>query len=105
MTALPSLDKEGHIENLADWNTQVAELIASQESVILSQNHWLVIDALRAFYADTDVSPAMRAFVNLVKQQCGEELGNSIALMQLFGESPAKMAAKIAGLPKPTNCL
>ena len=47
----------------------------------------------------------MRPFVKLVKDQLGKDKGNSIYLMELFGPSPAKMAAKCAGLPRPTNCL
>ncbi|MGH8425826.1 MAG: TusE/DsrC/DsvC family sulfur relay protein, partial [Pseudomonas fluorescens] len=31
--------------------------------------------------------------------------GNSLHLNRLFKGTPAKLAAKLAGLPKPTNCL
>jgi tRNA 2-thiouridine synthesizing protein E len=47
----------------------------------------------------------MRPLVKLVKEQLGEDCGSSVYLMGLFGGSPAKTAAKIAGLPRPTNCL
>ena len=105
MSRLPALDKEGYIQDITAWNTDVASAIAAQELITLSEDHWRVIYALRSFYAATDASPAMRARGNVVKRDLGPELGSSIALMTLFGESPAKMAAKIAGLPKPPNCL
>jgi tRNA 2-thiouridine synthesizing protein E len=35
----------------------------------------------------------------------GPEKGNSLHLNLLFKGAPAKLAAKLAGLPKPTNCL
>jgi tRNA 2-thiouridine synthesizing protein E len=47
----------------------------------------------------------MRILVKHVRSQLGEEKGNSIYLMQLFPGSPAKLASKLAGLPKPDNCL
>ena len=98
-------DKEGFLIELDAWSPAVAEQLACASNVQLGREHWQVIHVLRAFYTRTEVSPAMRPFVKLVKDELGEELGSSIALMQLFGESPAKMAAKIAGLPRPTNCL
>ncbi len=100
-----SFDKEGFLKDLDAWNPDIAATIAHREDIKLSSQHWQVIDALQKFYRATDVAPAMRPFVKLVRSEFGEELGTSIALMKLFGESPAKMAAKIAGLPRPTNCL
>ncbi len=49
--------------------------------------------------------PSNRLFVKAVKEALGEDKGNSIYLMQLFPGTPAKTACRIAGLPRPTNCL
>ena len=99
------LDNEGFLVDLSQWSESIARDLAKNEDIELTEEHWLVLHALREFYQQTDVSPAMRPFVKLVKTSCGEERGNSIHLMTLFGSSPAKVAAKIAGLPRPTNCL
>ncbi|MEM7099800.1 MAG: TusE/DsrC/DsvC family sulfur relay protein [Pseudomonadota bacterium] len=99
------LDSEGYLEDLNDWTPAVADQLAHAEQLSLTQAHWEIIQELRTFYQKTDTSPAMRPLVKLVKDRWGPEKGNSIYLMQLFGESPAKNAAKIAGLPRPTNCL
>lgn len=98
-------DKEGYLKNLSDWSRVVAEAIAQQEQITLTEQHWEIIHLLRAFYQQFEISPAMRVLVKTVGQQLGEEKGRSIYLMKLFPESPAKLAAKFAGLPKPTNCL
>ena len=50
-------------------------------------------------------SPANRALVNYTKQQFGKAKGNSLYLMGLFPGSPALVGSRIAGLPKPKNCL
>ena len=100
-----SFDKEGFLEDLSEWSPEIAVSIAGAENLELSDTHWQVVEVLRAYYIETEISPAMRPFVKLVKTRVSEELGTSIELMKLFGPSPAKIAAKIAGLPKPTNCL
>lgn len=98
-------DKEGFLINLEAWSEDMAHKIAEHEGIRLSQEHFDVIYLLRDFYKSHEVAPANRPLVKLVKTQISEEKGNSIYLMTLFPESPAKIAAKIAGLPKPPNCL
>jgi tRNA 2-thiouridine synthesizing protein E len=102
---LVRFDKDGFLIDLSSWNRQLSLELAQSCHIDLSDEHWEIIRILREFYASTDVSPSMRPFVKLVRDQCGAQKGNSINLMRLFGSSPAKTAAKIAGLPKPTNCL
>lgn len=99
------LDNEGYLKNLADWTPQVAIFLANAEGIELTDAHWDVIKALRQFYAEHDHAPAMRPFVKWIALRLGPEKGNSLYLLKLFPDSPAKRASKIAGLPKPTNCL
>tara|TARA_B100000780_G_C20701478_1_gene278890 strand:+ start:28 stop:339 length:312 start_codon:yes stop_codon:yes gene_type:complete len=98
-------DKDGYLKHLSDWSPAAAEWLAQSVDVRLGVEHWEVINALRVFYADTGVSPAVRILVKIVKQKVSPEKGNSIHLLTLFPGSPATLAAKIAGLPRPTNCL
>jgi len=100
-----ALDKEGYLVSLEHWNEVVATTLAAQEQITLGPSHWEVINLLRIFYNRHQMSPANRALVNLVKRDLGSEKGKSIYLMKLFKGSPAKTASKIAGLPKPENCL
>lgn len=99
-----ALDKEGFLIDLAAWDPGLAEQIADQETVLMTEAHWSVIKVLREFYQETGISPAMRPFVKLIRTRVSEPLGSSIELMKMFGPSPARTAAKIAGLPKPPNC-
>lgn len=99
------LDKEGYLKNLDDWDDVVAHALALQENIELTPAHWEIIQVLRDFHQRFEHSPPMRILVKSVKQALGEDKGNSIYLMQLFPDSPAKRAARIAGLPRPTNCL
>ncbi|GAB2799236.1 TusE/DsrC/DsvC family sulfur relay protein [Halomonas shantousis] len=100
-----ALDPEGYLVSLDDWSPEVALVLALEEGRELRQEHWEVIHVLRDFYARFETAPAMRPLVKAVGQSLGPEKGKSLYLMQLFPESPAKVAARLAGLPKPTNCL
>ncbi len=102
---LPELDAEGFLRNMGDWSPTVAAQLAATERITMTDQHMEVIQLLRAFYLEYQVSPAMRILVKQVGLKLGQEKGSSLYLLTLFPGSPAKLAAKIAGLPKPTNCL
>lgn len=105
MHSLPALDEEGFLQDPNTWTQEVAQALAQQEGIQLSDAHWELIYLVRDFYETYDLSPAMRPLVKAVKEKLGAEKGNSLYLLSLFPESPAKRLAKLAGLPKPENCL
>jgi tRNA 2-thiouridine synthesizing protein E len=105
LNATPAIDSEGFLQHLEDWTPEVAGFIAQQENISLTEKHWEIIYLTRGFYQQFGLSPAMRPLVKYVENHLGAEKGKSIYLMQLFPPSPAKLVAKIAGLPKPANCL
>jgi tRNA 2-thiouridine synthesizing protein E len=100
-----TFDAEGFLQQLEDWTPDIAESIAHRENILLTEQHWEIIYLAREFYQKFDLSPAMRPLVKYVGNNLGADKGKSIYLMQLFPPSPAKLAAKIAGLPKSANCL
>ncbi len=99
------VDQDGYLKNLQEWTPQIASAIALQENLQLTEDHWEIIYLLQAFYGDFQISPAMRALVKYTEKKLGQDKGKSIYLMSLFPPSPAKIASKIAGLPRPANCL
>ncbi len=101
----PARDRDGFLKNLDDWSPAVAEQLAADEDIVLTPGHWELIETVRAYYAEFELSPAMRPLVKFCRQRLGEEKGRSIYLMQHFPGSPAKLLSKIAGLPRPDNCL
>ena len=100
-----ALDQDGYLQSLDDWDPQVAEALAAAEGLQLSTDHWQIIELLRQFYAQYQLSPATRPLIKYTAQTLGLEKGNSLHLNRLFNGTPAKLAAKLAGLPKPTNCI
>lgn len=103
---LPERNNEGFLEDPRAWTPAVAEIIARESGIELNDNHREIIQFLRDFYKEHEMSPpSNRLFVKAVKEALGEDRGNSIYLMGLFPGTPAKTACRIAGLPRPTNCL
>ena len=98
-------DGDGFLEHYHEWSSVIASTIAARENIVLTEAHWEVVNLLREFYQQFEQSPAMRALVKYVAQRLGKDKGNSIYLLKLFPGSPAKIASKIAGLPRPENCL
>ena len=100
-----AVDGEGYLKNLADWDEEVALCLAETSSIRMTGAHWEVIHVVRNFYHDHQLSPPMRALVKLVQRELGNDKGRSVYLMKLFGGSAAKTANKLAGLPRPSNCI
>ena len=98
------VDKEGFLIDLTDWNEDVARQLAIQDDIVLTENHWQVINIARNYYVQYHLSPVMRVLVKIVRSELGSAKGRSIYLMQLFSGKPARLVSKISGLPKPSNC-
>ena len=100
-----ALDKDGNLANLDDWSEEVAAELARSMDIQLTPEHWEILRLVRDFHQRRGLSPVMRILVKLVEKELGPDKGNSLYLLKLFPESPARIACKIAGLPRPVNCL
>ncbi len=99
------VDEEGYLTNLADWNQEVADYLAKEEKVDMTDAHWEVVNFLREYYDEYQIAPAVRVLTKAIAKKLGADKGNNKYLYELFPYGPAKQACKIAGLPKPTGCI
>lgn len=99
------LNNDGHLVDYSGWNKLVGEELAKTEGITLTASHWEIIYLIQDFYKETDTVPESRPLSNLISTKLDKEKSRSVYLMELFGGNPAKVIAKIAGLPKPTNCI
>jgi len=97
-------DREGFLRSLDDWDESVAERLAANAGITLTDDHWLVLRLARAYYEDHGIFPANRVLLAKMRESHGDEKGTSIFLMHLFTGKPRRFIAMISGLPKPTNC-
>ena len=97
-TAL-DVDAEGFLQNPAQWNDALAVEIARENGIPeLTERHWMVVRYMRDRYLTTGAAPSIRSL--------GKESGVDIKeLYKLFPKGPAKLAAKIGGIPKPKGCI
>jgi len=98
-------DEEGYILELGAWSEDLAKVIAEEEKIDMSDEHWEVVNFLRDYYEEYQIAPAVRVLIKSIKKSMGKEKGNNKYLYTLFPYGPAKQACKIAGLPKPTGCV
>ena len=98
-------DEEGYLVDIASWNEELADLIAKDEEIDMTQEHWEVVNFLRDYYNEYQIAPAVRVLIKAVKKKMGAEKGSNKYMYELFPYGPAKQACKIAGLPKPTGCV
>jgi len=93
------VNDEGFFEHPSEWTESMAPEIAEHEGIDeLTSPHWQVIRFMRAEYAAKGTGPTVRVL--------GKTSGVSVKeLYQLFPKGPAKVAAKIAGIPKPRGCI
>jgi len=99
------LDTDGNLADLQDWSEAVACALAHDVPIELTAAHWEILHLIRDFHKKRGLSPVMRILVKLVERELGPSKGNSLYLLSLFPGSPARVAARIAGLPRPVNCL
>jgi dissimilatory sulfite reductase related protein len=93
------VDAEGFLTDVEQWNDVIAEAIARENGIPeLTDRHWLVVRFMRERYLATGTAPTIRSL--------GKESGVPIKeLYELFPKGPAKLAAKIGGIPKPKGCI
>lgn len=92
-------DVEGFLTNPQQWTEQIGREIAQANGLAtLTDRHWQVINFMRQTYLQNGSAPSIRTL--------GKASGVPIKeLYELFPKGPAKLAAKIAGIPKPRGCI
>ncbi len=92
------VDAEGFLQKPDQWDRAVGEAIAAAAGITLTDRHWAVVTFMRDTYLKTGTAPTIRTL--------GKDSGVAIKeLYQLFPKGPAKLAAKIGGIPKPRGCI
>ncbi len=101
MTLLTAVevDAEGFLRKPEQWTEELAAEIAREASIDpLTDRHMQVVRFMRDTYLTTGTAPTIRTL--------GKASGVPVKeLYQLFPKGPAKLAAKIAGIPKPRGCI
>ena len=91
----------GFLVSLEDWNKEVAEEIAKDEGIELTDKHWDVINYLRDEFVNNNGNlPNTRNMVKAMAKAWGEKKIDAKVLYDLFPGNPSKQAGRIGGLPE-----
>jgi len=93
------VNEEGFMTDPGQWSPDVAVELARREGIEpLTDRHWEVIHFMRREFEEKGTGPSVR----LLAKTSGVSIKE---LYTLFPKGPAKLAAKIAGIPKPRGCI
>ena len=93
------VDAEGFLLDARQWNERMGQEIARANGIErLTERHWQVVKFMRDTYLSNGSAPSIRTL--------GKASGVPIKeLYELFPKGPARLAAKIGGIPKPRGCI
>lgn len=98
-------DEDGHLQNHLDWTPEVAQLLAAKDGLLLNEQHLLVLNTVREFYVRFEYAPATRPLIKFLIKELGEQVSNAQLMQDFQTGLVARTLARLAGLPKPANCL
>lgn len=91
------VNEEGYLTDFNQWDRDVAEGIANEADVTMTDKHWEVIDYLQDKYQNEEplsIRGIKKSGVINIKE-----------FYSLFPGGPLKVSTKIAGIPKPKSCI
>ena len=91
-------DGDGFLTNPEIWNEDVAERIAKEDGIEMTEKHWAVVKMIRQNYEEKGNAPMIRTL-------CKETGLKLKEIYELFPLGPARGACRVAGLPKPDGCV
>lgn len=90
----------GYLTSQDDWSEALAQHIANQDDLQLTEKHWDLINYLRdEFFSNAGNQPNTRKMVKAMSDIWGEKVDAKV-LYDLFPLDPSKQGGKIAGLPE-----
>ena len=93
-----NVNEEGFLTNFDEWNVDVANELAKQIDIEMTEERWKIINFLREDFKTQGETATSRRVQTVGGVPIKEQF-------LLFPQKPAKKMAYIAGLPKPKGCV
>lgn len=101
-----ALDQDGHLCDHSIWTPVIAQILADTLYVDLSEEHLRILQQVREFFIKFNHAPATRPLIKWLQKTLPEYDISNQKLQQLFNTGlVARHVNRLAGLPKPPNCL
>jgi len=103
MAALDSVDRSanGYLENINDWNEEIAAELFAEEGIEPTQEHWDVVKYVRDEVMNGE-EPNERGIMKAMGKIWGRKV-KSKEMYEMFPEMPSKQGLKIGGCPQSTR--
>ena len=99
------LDQDGHLVDYTSWNQEVAKDLAKSLELELTDWHFEIHMAVRQFYQQFGHSPATRPLIKFLMKTVSADINNAILQEKFNTGLVARHLSRLAGVPKPANCL
>ncbi|MEG0828861.1 MAG: TusE/DsrC/DsvC family sulfur relay protein [Acinetobacter sp.] len=99
------LDQDGHLVDYTIWNESVAQELARKLDLELTPWHFQILQAVRQFYHQFGHSPATRPLIKFLMKTVSSDINNAVLQEQFKTGLVARHLSRLAGIPKPPNCL
>lgn len=92
------VDEEGYLTDRSQWNRDIANALAAELGITLTDEHWKVLEFIEKDFKERGTVPGIRRL---------NKVGGipTKKLYELFPDGPVKKAALIGGFPKPASCV
>lgn len=97
----PPTDDEGYLIDPGDWDEGVAEILARNEGIVLTDLHWQVLRFMRNYLDEHQLIPDARFVIWFLEKDLGLGTAARQRLFELFPYGYVKQACKIAGMLRP----
>ena len=100
-----ALDQDGHLVDYTVWNEEIAQRLADSLEIKLTPWRYEILNAVRQFYQQFGHSPATRPLIKFLMKTIGPEINNAVLQERFNTGLVARHLSRLAGVPKPANCL
>ena len=99
------LDDEGYLLDPGDWSPEVAELLANEIDIELTDERLEIVNFVREHFEERECIPEMRTLLKTLRDRHGKETATRKYVYNLFPYGYGQQACKIAGMRKPLKLL
>jgi len=96
---MPERDAEGYLVEPGDWNEELAKILAQEENIQLTDDHWDTIRFMRDYFEEHQVIADARFVIKHLAERMGKDAQKK--LFDLYPYGYVKQACKIAGMKRP----
>jgi tRNA 2-thiouridine synthesizing protein E len=93
---------EGYLVNPDDWTPEIALTLATEEGITLTDEHWLVLNYVREYFAEHLIAPDIRHVAKYVAENAGrDKKAGKAKIFELFPYGYVRQTCKLAGMKRP----